>query len=266
MTAVTALIADDEPLLREVLRSLLARHWPELQIVAEARNGVEALERFEALRPTVCFLDVHMPGLSGIEVAQRIGHRAHLVFITAYDHYALQAFEHGVFDYLVKPVQADRLAQTLARLQERLQERSRLEQPAAAIEALLQQLAQQLQPAASAPATQPLRWIRAAVGGSVRLIPVDDIDYLKSDEKYTLVAWRGDGGRMAEALIRTSLKALLEQLDPAQFLQVHRAVVVNLGAVSHVTPDVNEKANLHFKHRPEVLPVSRTYLHHFKAE
>ncbi|MEO3690507.1 LytR/AlgR family response regulator transcription factor [Roseateles paludis] len=262
MTAVTALIADDEPLLREVLRSLLARHWPELQIVAEARNGVEALERFEALRPTVCFLDVHMPGLSGIEVAQRIGHRAHLVFITAYDHYALQAFEHGVFDYLVKPVQLERLAQTLARLQQRL----RLEQPAVATEALLQQLAQQLQPAASAPATQPLRWIRAAVGGSVRLIPVDDIDYLKSDEKYTLVAWRGDSGRHAEALIRTSLKALLEQLDPAQFLQVHRAVVVNLNAVSHVTPDVNEKANLHFKHRPEVLPVSRTYLHHFKAE
>jgi DNA-binding LytR/AlgR family response regulator len=261
MTAATALIADDEPLLREVLRSLLARHWPELHIVAEARNGIEALERFEALRPALCFLDVHMPGLSGIEVAQRIGARAHLVFITAFDHYALQAFEHGVFDYLVKPVQPERLAHTLSRLQERL----RLAAPAVATEALLQQLAQQLRPAAP-PAAQPLRWIRAAVGGSVRLIPVEDIDYLKSDEKYTLVAWRGDGGRPAEALIRTTLKALLEQLDPAQFQQVHRAVVVNLNAVSHVTPDVNEKANLHFRQRPEVLPVSRTYLHLFKAE
>ena len=242
------------------MRSLLARHWPELQLVAEARNGVEALDRFEALRPTVCFLDVHMPGLSGIEVAQRIGGRAHLVFITAFDHYALQAFEAGVFDYLVKPVQPERLAQTVARLQNAFGSNSPPSPPG-----LLQQLAERLQPP-PAPGAQPLRWIRAAVGSSVRLIPVDDIDYLKSDEKYTLVAWRGDAGRPAEALIRTSLKALLEQLDPAQFQQVHRAVVVNLNAVSHVTPGLNEKADLHFKHRPEVLPVSRTYLHLFKAE
>jgi DNA-binding LytR/AlgR family response regulator len=255
----TALIADDEPLLRDVLRGLLAQHWPELQVVAQARNGIEAVEQFEALRPDVCFLDVHMPGLSGIEVARRIARRAHVVFITAFDHYALQAFEHGVFDYLVKPVQAARLADTAQRLRERL----RLEQPAVATEALLAQLAERLKPASAA---APLRWIRAAIGPTVRLIPVDDIDYLRSDEKYTLVAWRGDGGKPAEALIRTSLKTLLEQLDPAQFQQVHRAVVVNLHAVSHVTPGLNEKADLHFKHRAEVLPVSRTYLHLFKAE
>ena len=261
-THPTALIADDEPLLREVLQGLLAVQWPQLQVVAQARNGLEALERFEALRPSVCFLDVHMPGLSGIEVAQRIGQRAHVVFITAFDRYALQAFEHGVFDYLVKPVQAARLADTLGRLRERL----RLEQPTAATDALLQQLARQIAAPAANPAAPALRWIRAAIGGSVRLIPVDDIDYLKSDEKYTLVAWRGDGGRPGEALIRTSLKALLEQLDPAQFQQVHRAVVVNLEAVSHVTPGLNEKADLHFRHRAEVLPVSRTYLHLFKAE
>ncbi len=261
----TALIADDEPLLREVLAGLLARHWPELQLVAQARNGLEAIEQFEALRPAVCFLDVHMPGASGIAVAQRIGRRAHVVFITAFDQYALQAFEQGVFDYLVKPVQAARLADTVARLRERL----RLEQPALATDALLQQLADKLKaPAASlgSPAAGPQRWIRAAVGASVRLIPVDDVDYLKSDEKYTLVAWRGDGGKPAEALIRTSLKVLVEQLDPLQFQQVHRAVVVNLHAVSHVTPGANEKADLHFKRRPEVLTVSRTYLHLFKAE
>ena len=262
MNTVPALIADDDPLLREVLQGLLAVQWPQLQVVAQARNGLEAIEQFEALRPTVCFLDVHMPGLSGIEVAQRIGGRAHLVFITAFDQYALQAFAHGVFDYLVKPVQAARLADTLARLRERL----RLEQPTVATEALLLQLADKLKAPSAGPSTQPLRWIRAAIGASVRLIPVDDIDYLKSDEKYTLVAWRGDGGKLGEALIRTSLKALLEQLDPAQFQQVHRAVVVNLDAISHVTPGPNEKADVYFKHRSEVLPVSRTYLHLFKAE
>ena len=265
MAPVTALIADDEPLLREVLQRLLAAQWPELQVVAQARNGLEAIAQFEALRPAVCFLDVHMPGLSGIEVAQRIGRRAHVVFVTAFDQYALQAFEQGVFDYLVKPVQAQRLADTVARLRERL----RLEQPAMATEALLAQLADKLKaPSAMSPVqpVQALRWIRAALGGSIRLIPVDDIDYLKADEKYTLVAWRGDGGKPGEALIRTSLKTLLEQLDPAQFQQVHRAVVVNLNAVSHVTPGFNEKADLHFKHRAEVLPVSRTYLHLFKAE
>lgn len=264
MTIPTALIADDEPLLRDVLQGLLAVQWPELLLVAQVRNGLEAIEQFEALRPTVCFLDVHMPGRSGIEVAQHIGRRAHLVFITAFDQYALAAFERGVFDYLVKPVQAARLNDTIVRLRDRL----RLEQPALATDALLLQLARQLKAAGDTPATPPppLRWIRAAIGTSVRLIPVDDIDYLKSDEKYTLVAWRGDSGKPGEALIRTSLKALVEQLDPAQFQQVHRAVVVNLDAVSHVTPGPNEKADVHFKHRAEVLPVSRTYLHLFKAE
>ena len=259
MTPPTALIADDEPLLREALQGLLATQWPALQVVATARNGVEAIERFDALRPAVCFLDIHMPGASGIEVARHVGARAHVVFITAFDQYALQAFAHGVFDYLVKPLQAARLADTVARLRERL----RLEQPAVATEALLLQLAERLRPP---PAGGPLRWIRAAIGSAVRLIPVDDIDYLKADEKYTLVAWRGDGGRPGEALIRTSLKALLEQLDPTQFKQVHRSVVVNLNAVSHVTPGPNEKADLHFRHRADVLPVSRTYLHLFKAE
>lgn len=260
MTMATALIADDEPLLREVLHGLLSVQWPELQVVAQARNGLEAIELFETTRPAVCFLDIHMPGLSGIQVAQRIGGRAHVVFITAFDHYALEAFEHGVLDYLVKPLQAARLAGALGRLRERM----RLEQPAVNSEALLAQLASRLQP--KEPTVGPLRWIRAAVGTSVRLIPVDDIDYIKSDEKYTLVAWRGDGGKPGEALIRTPLKSLIEQLDPTRFQQIHRSVVVNLNAVSHVTRGENETAHLHFKQRAEVLPVSRTFLHVFKAE
>lgn len=254
----TALIADDEPLLRDVLRRLLAQHWPELRVVAEARNGVEALELFEAHQPQLCFLDVHMPGLSGIEVAQRIGRRAHLVFVTAFDHYALQAFEQGVLDYLVKPVQPARLAATVQRLRERLN------QAPAATEALLQQLAAHFKPPENP--VQPLRWIKAQVGDGVRLIPVEDIDYLKSDEKYTLVAWRGDAGRPAEALIRTPLKELAGQLDPQQFQQVHRAVIVNLRAVRQVVRGLHETADIHLHGRPEKLPVSRTYLGLFKAE
>jgi DNA-binding LytR/AlgR family response regulator len=260
MTPPTALIADDEPLLREVLLGLLALQWPELRVVAQARNGLEAIEQFEATRPAVCFLDIHMPGLSGIEVAQRIGGRAHVVFITAFDHYALEAFEHGALDYLVKPVQAARLAGALVRLRERL----RTQQPAIDSQALLAQLAGHFH--LKEPGAGPLRWIRASVGSTVRLIPVDDIDYLKSDEKYTLVAWRGDGGTQAEAFIRTPLKGLVEQLDPDKFQQIHRSVVVNLNAISHVTRGENETADVSFKHRREVLPVSRTFLHLFKAE
>lgn len=259
MTDPTALIADDEPLLREALARQLAAAWPALRIVAEARNGREAVEQFEALRPAICFLDVHMPGLSGIEAAQRIGRRAHMVFVTAYDHYAVQAFREGVLDYLVKPVEAERLADTVGRLRERLGSA----EPARDTQALLQRLAAELQrEATSRPA--PLRWIRAQSGQTVRLIAVEDVDYLRADTKYTRVAWRGEAGRPDEALISLPLKDLLAQLDPAQFAQVHRSVVVNLRAVSHVTRGDNETARLHLKGRPDVLPVSRSYLHRFR--
>lgn len=253
----TALIADDEPLLREALAGMLGQCWPELEIVAQARNGREAVKSFEAKHPDVCFLDVHMPGISGIEAANAIGRRAHLVFVTAFDHYAVQAFSQGVLDYLVKPVEPARLAATVARVQERL----RAAQPASNTDALLQQLAAQLQREA-APA--PLRWLRAQVGTTLRLIPVDDIDYLRSDTKYTLVAWRGDGGQPAEALVRIPLKELVAQLDAGQFAQVHRSVVVNLRAIAHVTRGENETADIHLKGRKEVLPVSRSYLHLFR--
>jgi len=252
----TALIADDEPLLREILEARLAAAWPELQIVAQARNGRQALELFEQHRPTICFLDVHMPGLSGVDVARQIGKQAHLVFVTAFDQYALEAFQHGVLDYVVKPVTAARLSETVERLKARLQQA----QPAVHTEALLAQLAERLK---LDPKPETLRWVRASVGASLRMIPVDDIDYLKSDSKYTLVAYR-DEGQLAEALIRMPLKDLLAQLDPQQFAQVHRSVVVNLRSIRRVTRGDNETADIELKGRSERLPVSRSYLQLFK--
>lgn len=252
----TALIADDEPLLRKALTRLLAEAWPELSIIVQARNGREAVDEFEAQQPDICFLDVHMPGLSGVEAAHFIGRRAHLVFITAYDKYAVQAFEHGVLDYLVKPVEPARLAETVERLKDRL----RAAQPVGDTEALLEQLAARMRKD-KGPA--PLRWIRVSAGQSLRLISVDEVDYLRSDEKYTLVAWRGEGGKPSEGVIRTPLKELLTQLDSSHFVQVHRSVVVNLRAISHVTRE-DETANIHLKGRTDVLPVSRTYLHIFR--
>jgi len=215
----------------------------------QARNGREAVERFEAEQPDICFLDVHMPGLSGVEAARLIGRRAHLEFVTAWDKYAVQAFEQGALDYLVKPVEPARLADTVARLQER-----RRAPPPMQLEARLQKKADK----------EPLRWIRASVGQTLRMISVDEIDFLRSDEKYTLIAWRGDQGKPGEAVIRTPLKELAAQLDAAQFVQVHRSAVVNLHAISHVTRGTNETAQIHLKGRAEALPVSRSYLHHFR--
>ena len=256
----TALVADDEPLLREALTRQLAQTWPELDVIAQARNGREAVELFEGRRPDVCFLDVHMPGLSGVEAASMIGSRAHLVFVTAYDHYAVQAFAQGALDYLVKPVEPARLAETVVRLKERL----RSAQPASNTAALLEQLAAQLARLQVEQARAPLRWVRAQVGASLRLIPVEDIDYLRSDTKYTRVAWRGDQGEPGDALVRAPLKELVTQLDPALFAQIHRSVVVNLRAIDHVTRGDNETADIHLKGRDEVLPVSRSYLHLFR--
>ena len=257
MRRPTALIADDEPLLRDALERLLAQAWPELEIIARARNGREAIDLFATQPADVCFLDVHMPGTSGIDVARHIGRRAHLVFVTAFDEYAVQAFAQGVLDYLVKPVEPARLAETVARLQERL----RASQPALATEALLQQLAVSLQRNASPPL---LRWLRASIGQTVRLIPVEDVDFLRSDEKYTVIAWRDAATVARDAVIRTPLKELIAQLDPDQFAQVHRSVVVNLRAISHITRSANETADIHLRGRADVLPVSRSYLHLFK--
>lgn len=255
----TALIADDEPLLRERLRTLLARAWPQLQVVAEARNGREAIELFDQHAPQIVFLDVHMPGLSGIEAAKALARRAQLVFVTAFEQYAVQAFEQGAIDYLVKPFDEERLADTVRRLRERLAAPA-VAAPAG-LDALLDGLSAELQRrmggAGGAPAH--LQWIKASVGQSVRLIPVDQIAYMKADEKYTLVVWEG-----GEALIRKTIRELVDELDPSRFVQTHRSVIVNLHQVVQVTRGPNETAEVQLKGRRELLPVSRSYLHLFR--
>lgn len=255
----TALIADDEPLLREALARMLTAVWPELQIVALARNGREAVTLFEEHQPDVCFLDVHMPGLSGVDAATLIGRRSHLVFVTAYDHYAVEAFAHGALDYLLKPVDQARLAETASRLKGRLQAST----PAVNTDQLLRQLTGQLAQLQARTPHGTLRWIKAQAGNTMRLIAIDDVDYFRSDAKYTLVAWR-DEGRPAEAVVRASLKELLDQVDAEQFVQVHRSVVVNLRAIRLIRRHDNETAAIAIKGRDEILPVSRNYVHLFR--
>jgi len=254
MSGVTALIADDEPLLRESLSTHLARLWPDLQVVAQARNGREAVELFDTHTPQIVFLDVHMPGLNGIEAARSIARRAQIVFVTAYEQYAVQAFEHGAIDYLVKPIDTARLADTVERLQARLAQSA---EPLPGTEAMLASIAEDLRRRAAPRAF--LQWIKASVGASVRLIPVEQVAFMRSDEKYTLVAW--DGG---EALIRKTIRELADELDPERFAQIHRSVIVNLHRVSQVVRSLNETADVHLTGRSEVLPVSRSFLHLFK--
>ncbi|HMC17159.1 MAG TPA: LytTR family DNA-binding domain-containing protein [Albitalea sp.] len=255
MTRVTALVADDEPLLRERLRSNLARLWPELEVVADARNGREAVELFDIHLPQIVFLDVHMPGMNGIDAARSIARRAQLVFVTAYEQYAVQAFEQGAIDYLVKPFDEARLADTVQRL------RTRFDQaPAAsgnALDAVIERLSSELRQ--RTPSSAYLQWIKASVGQSVRLIPVEQVAYLKADEKYTLVVWEG-----GEALIRKSIRELADELDPERFAQVHRSVIVNLHQVSQVNRGPNETAEIQLKGRKELLPVSRSFVHVFR--
>ncbi len=236
----TALIADDEPLLRESLQRLLAQMWPELNVVAVVRNGRAAVESFEALRPDVCFLDVHMPGLSGIEAARFIGRRAHVVFVTAYDQYAVQAFDQGALDYLVKPVELARLKDTVVRLKDRLN----IAQHAPDTADLLEKLAARIY---KQPATAYVRWLRVSVGQALRVVSTDEVDFIRAEDKYTLVAWHGQAGELNEGLVRTPLKELLAQLDPEQFVQAHRAIVVNLRAISQVLRGENETATIHLK-------------------
>lgn len=261
LSAPTALIADDEPLLRDSLARGLAQAWPELQVLGQARNGREAVALFERLQPDIVFLDVHMPGLNGVEAARAMARRAHLVFVTAYEQYAVQAFEQGALDYLVKPVESARLADTVGRLQDRLRGPAPAAGVDAALEAAIAQLTERLRTPVTAAAQAPayLQWLRASVGASLKLIPVEHIIFMRSDEKYTLVVWNE-----GEALIRTPIRELIEQLDPQVFVQVHRSVVVSLRAISHVTRGPNETADLHLRGRAEVLPVSRSYLHLFR--
>lgn len=254
----TALIAEDEPLLRDALARQLAQAWPELEIVALARNGREAIRLFDARMPDVCFLDVHMPGISGIEAARHIGRRAHLVFVTAYDQYALQAFEAQAVDYVLKPVQPARLAKTVEKIRAVLARRSAA---APDLEATLGQLRHLLRAAEPQAAPQPLlKVIQASVGSAIRMVPVDEVVYFEAADKYVRVVCPD-----AEVLIRTPLKELLPQLDAQLFWQVHRGTVVRSTAIESVHRDETGKLHLALRGRAERLPVSRLYAHLFKA-
>lgn len=247
MSDATALIAEDEPLMRERLKEKLAVAWPELAIVAEAADGDEALRAFEAHEPTFAFLDIRMPGRSGLDVAAAIGQRCHVVFITAYDEYAVKAFEAGAVDYLQKPVEDERLRLAVSRM------RARLATTPRDLTALLDTLRGSLRPAAH------LRWIKAAVGKQVKLIAVEDVVYFQADAKYTRVVLKA-----GEALIRTPLKELASGLDPDRFCQVHRSTLVNLDAVAGVWREDAERQFVMLKDRPEKLPISRQFTHLFK--
>jgi DNA-binding LytR/AlgR family response regulator len=244
MTTPAALIADDEPLLRQGLRQLLARLWPELNIVAEARNGREAVEAANREAPEIAFLDVRMPVMGGVEAARLLCCDTRVVFVTAFEEHAIAAFDAGAVDYVVKPVEPQRLQRTVERLQLALQ------RPPADLSALLRQLAPQLRP----PAPSHLRWIRASVGSSIRLVAVEDVLFFHADDKYTRVVTAG-----GEVLIRKSIKELIDELDPADFAQVHRATVVNLRRVERLERTDADYLNLRFGDCAEVVRVSRSY-------
>jgi DNA-binding LytR/AlgR family response regulator len=248
MTRPTALIAEDEPLMRERLKEKLAEAWPELDVVAEAADGNQALELLQEWQPQIAFLDIRMPGRTGLDVAAAIGGGCHVVFITAYDQYALSAFDAGAVDYLLKPVEGDRLAATVERI------KKKLHSPPADLSALLAELRATVK--GDAPR---MKWIKAAIGKQVKLIAVGDVVYFQADTKYTRVVL-GNG----EALIRTPLKELLAELDPDKFWQVHRGTIVNLDAVSGVLREDAERQFILLKHRQERLPISRQFTHLFK--
>jgi DNA-binding LytR/AlgR family response regulator len=246
---IGAVIADDEPLLRAQLRSRLARAWPELQVVHEMENGRDVERVIEQFAPRLFFLDIHMPGVNGLEAARDIGARAHVVFVTAFDDYAVEAFERGAVDYVLKPFNAERLAVTVARLKERLAAAP------APIEELVASLAARLAPAP----VEKLRWIKASVGSNVRLIPVEDVLFFQSDEKYTRVVCL-DG----EALIRKPIRELLEELDPARFWQIHRATIVNVDHIAAVKRGLKDQAEISLRGHAETLVVSRAFTHLFR--
>jgi len=254
----TALIADDEEAPREQLLAALRSAWPGLQVVAVAANGIDAWDNFLEHEPEVCFLDIRMPGLSGIDVARRIGAQAAVVFATAYGDHALAAFDAGAVDYLLKPVDAERLAQTVARLKQRLAPAA----PAAdanALQVLLAQLSTQVKRA------PPLAVLQASVGREVRLIRTDEVVYFESDSRYTRVVFDGPAGA-GDALIRTPLKELLAQLDEGQFWQVHRSVIVNHRHVAAAVRVDEGHMHLTLRGRPETLPVSRHFQGQFKGQ
>jgi len=244
-----AVIADDEPLLRAALREALEEAWPDLEIVAEAATGADAVHAVREHRPQFAFLDIEMPVMSGLEAARELKGSAHVVFVTAYDRYALEAFERGAVDYILKPATAERLADTVQRLRERI------DQPAQSLEALVGELSKRI--AAPQP---PLQWLQASLGSTIRLINVDDVLYFQSDSKYTRVVTAEQ-----EALVRTPLRELASQLDASRFWQVHRGTLVSVRAIESVSVDEAGRREIALRGRPERLEVSRTFSHLFKG-
>ncbi len=247
MTRPRAIIAEDEDVLRAELRGHLAALWPELEIVAEAANGIEALSLFDRHQPDIMFLDIQMPGLTGLDVARQVEGRCHMVFVTAYDAYAIAAFERGVADYLLKPYEPARLMLAVRRIKQRLETQAAPPRDPGT------------EPAAPGAERNYLRWINASRGNGVQLITVEEICYFQADTKYTRVV-TAEG----ESLIRRSLKELSEQLDPGRFWQIHRSTIVNVDAIAGVTRNLAGAIQVKLKTRMERLDVSEAHKHLFR--
>ncbi|ALT79347.1 LytR/AlgR family response regulator transcription factor [Paucibacter sp. KCTC 42545] len=272
--SVRAILADDERLMREQLRSRLMEVWPELEIVAEAKNGIEAVELVRQHRPELVFLDIRMPGLTGVDAARQIAQLPEdddwlvpeIVFITAYDQYAVEAFEQGVADYVLKPAERERLLVTVDRIKKRLTlkqadgeaaDESSAARASAPLQQLLHKLSSQLNPGG---APKYLQWIQATVGQAIQMIPVEDVLFFISDEKYTRVQTA-----RVEALIRKPIKELVDELDPALFWQIHRSTLVNARAIDGITRDFRGRQMVGVKGVTEKLEVSRSYTQLFKG-
>ena len=250
--APTAVVADDERLMRDQLVARLKEAWPELLIVGEASNGREAVAMVQSLEPDIVFLDISMPGMDGIEAARALAGQVHVVFVTAHDQYAIRAFEHGAVDYLLKPAEPERVALTCQRL------RDRLRQAPDPMHDLLEQLSRRLGGDALKP-REYLRWVQASVGANIRMIPTSDILFFRAEDKYTRVQTPG-----FEALIRKPIKELIDELDPDEFWQIHRATVVRVDAVLQVSRNLRGNQVVHVRGSEEKLEVSRSYNHLFK--
>jgi len=246
----TAIVAEDEPILRTQLEGKLKRLWPELEIIASVGDGASALEALEDRAPDFMFLDIQMPEMTGVEVAKHVGGRAHVVFVTAYDQYAIQAFETGAVDYILKPATDERLGVTIERLKARLDAPT----PPADLNAVLSQLTRQI-----SAGKQKLQWIKATIGQTLRMIPVGEVLFFQSDEKYTRVVLPE-----GEALIKTPIRELLDGLDTDVFWQIHRSTLVNVNAIAAVTRDFRGQAHVKIKGKDDNLVVSRIYSHLFK--
>ncbi len=253
LTTPTAVLAEDEPILLAQLKTKLAKLWPELEILAAVEDGAAALEALDEHEPQFIFLDIQMPEMTGIEVAKQVAGRAHIVFVTAFDQYAVQAFETGAVDYVLKPYNDERLGVAIERL------KAKVTAPVPHLDGMLADLAARLGLAAAPGSVEKLKWIKATIGQTLRMIPVETVLFFDSDEKYTRVM-TSEG----EALIRTPIKELIDGLDAEQFWQIHRSTVVNVTAIEGVTRDFRGQAHVKIKGVNETLTVSRQYSHLFK--